>query len=470
MKSALEIVRDIRDGRTTAVRVVEEHIARIERMNPRLNAIVRFDFERALSDARERDRQRRAGSSALGVLHGVPFTLKDMHVTKGLGASLGSRATESIGEDDGVVARRLRQAGAILLGKTNMGLSVQTLSEQFGRSVNPHDPERTTGGSSGGAAAAVASGLSAFDIGTDLSGSIRMPAHFCGTFGLRATPNRVPIADVVGGRVDRRTESLGPIARTAADCAAIFSVLVGPDPSDPEVIPLLPGSRGVPVDIRSLRVAFAAEIPGIRIEGRISRAIERLANDLGRAGARVIEGVPFDFEELLGAFRRYMRFAMSLLVNTGVAPPPGAAAMFAPPSAGEIAAAIGERERHIQRAEAFFTKYDVFLSPAATCTAFTHRERGAPVEIDGVSEPSTSIDHPTIWSTLTGCPSFVVPIGPPESLPIGAQLVGRRWTDERLMATGGAIASIASGRHADADQPQPPLKGEIRNATTYDLG
>jgi amidase len=437
----------VREGHVSAFEVLEAHIDRIHRVNPRLNAIVRLDLERARSAAREAD-QRRSRGEPLGPLHGVPFTLKDMHAVAGLGASLGTRASESMPECDGVIASRLERAGAIFLGKTNMSNSLQTLSEQFGRTTNPYDVQRTTGGSSGGAVAAVAAGLAAFDVGTDLSGSIRMPAHFCGIFGLRATPNRIPIGDMLFGppgtpRMDRFIASVGPFARTGEDIAELFRVLAGPDPSDPDVAPV-PVAEERRVDLAGVRIAVAPKMRGVRIARDISHCLEDLAGRLERAGARIEQTEPVGFDELLGAFRRYLRLPLSLALAAGIAPPGTKPRGFVEPTALEIMTALAERDAYIARAERFFDDYDVFLCPAAACTAFPHTDRGAPIEIDGEPESPLCIDHPTIFSTYTGCPSLVVPAGlNARGLPIGAQLVTRRWSDERLIALGTAVADVA---------------------------
>ena len=447
LASAQAIAGAIRAGRVSAVEVLDAHIHRIERVNPRLNAIVRFDLERARRAARSAD-EAQARGEALGPLHGVPFTLKDMHAVAGLGASLGTRSSESVPAAHGVVATRLERAGAILLGKTNMSNSVQTLSEQFGRTTNPYDVQRTTGGSSGGAVAAVAAGLAAFDVGTDLSGSIRMPAHFCGVFGLRATANRIPSGDLLFGppgtpRIDRAICSLGPLARTAGDVAELFRVLAGPDPSDPEVPPV-PVIEAPPTDLRKVRIAVAPTMRGIRIAKDISRALDGLADELESAGARVERMEPCAFDELLAAFRRYFRLPLALVFDAGIAPPGSRPPDFRDPTPLEIASSLAERDRFIAAAERFFADHDAFICPAATCTAFPHCDRGAQIEIDGRPESPMSVDHPTIWSTYTGCPSLVVPIAlDGRGLPIGAQLVGRRWADERLIALGAAVAEVA---------------------------
>lgn len=425
--------------------MVHAHLARIEAVNPLVNAIVRLDAESAQSRAREAEGALDRGEN-WGPLHGVPFTLKDMHGARKMGGSLGTRASERVAAEDGVIAERLRHAGAILLGKTNMSNGVQTSSEQFGRTSNPYDPARTPGGSSGGSAAAIAARLSPFDVGTDLSGSIRMPAHFTGVFGLRPTAQRIPLSGMIYAppgvpRLDRIFSAAGPMARTADDIALLFRVLAGAHPRDPDVPPV-PARDTEKQDLRTLRVAIAPSIAGIRSTREIGAALERLGDRLSDLGARVERREPVVFEELLAAFRRLFRILLDSAGRAGVAPP-GAAASERAPSPYDLMVALEERDRFVTALASFFSENDVFICPAAICTAFPHGPPGSQVDVDGELARSICIDHPTILSTYTGIPSLVVPIAlGTGGLPIGAQLVGPRWGDERLIAIGAAIADV----------------------------
>jgi amidase len=452
--SAAHLAFLIRSRRVSAEEVVDAHLSRIESVNPAVNAIVRLDAERARRHAREADAALARGESC-GPLHGVPFTLKDMFCAEGMAGSLGTKASERVATEDSVIAERLKKAGAILLGKTNMSNGVQTVSEQFGRTSNPHDLLRTSGGSSGGSAAAIASLLSPFDVGTDLSGSIRMPAHFTGIFGLRPTTQRIPLAGMIHGspgvpRFDRVFSAAGPMARTAEDIALLFRVLAGPDPRDPDVPPVPVRLKEKP-EIRALRVAIAPSMTGIRSSREIASALAKVGSRLADLGARVEEREPVAFEELLAAFRRLFRTLLRSAARVGSIPP-GSAATAREPSAYDLMALLEERDRFIALLEQFFSHYDTFVCPAAICTAFPHGPPGSPVDVDGELSPSTCLDHPTILATYTGAPSLVVPIAlGTGGLPIGAQLVGRRWNDERLVAIGTAIAE------AVGPLPSPPL-------------
>jgi amidase len=442
---ATELAPLIRSRRASAQEVLNAHLARIEAANPRVNAIVRLDADGALRRAREADAALARGESC-GPLHGVPFTLKDMHAAQGMRGSLGTRASERPATEDGVIAERLRRAGGILLGKTNMSNGVQTASEQFGRTSNPYDLSRTPGGSSGGSAAAIAACLSPFDVGTDLSGSIRMPAHFAGVYGLRPTTQRISLAGMVHAapdvpRLDRVFSAAGPMARTAGDIALLFRLLAGADPRDPDIAPV-PLRDTQPQAIGTLRVAIAPNIAGIRVAREIRVAIEELGARLSGLGARVELREPVAFEELLAAFRRLFRIVLSSAGRAGAAPSSAGATQRAP-SLYDLMVALEERDRFITALQSFFAQYDTFICPAAICTAFVHAPPGSPVDVDGELSPSTCIDHPTILSTYTGAPSLVVPIAlGAGGLPIGAQLVGPRWSDERLIAIGAAIGDV----------------------------
>ena len=458
--SVTELAALVGSRKVSALEVLDEHLQRIERVNPALNAIVRIDAERARDRARRADAAMARGES-WGPLHGVPFTLKDMHEAAGFGASVGTRASESSPTSDGVVAERLQAAGAILFGKTNMSNSLQTISEQFGRASNPYDTSRTTGGSSKGAAAAIAARMTPFDVGTDLSGSIRMPSHFCGVFGLRPTMHRIPVAGMVfgppgGPRMDRVLGAAGPMARTAADVDLLFRVLAGPHSRDTEVPPV-PLADPRKVEVRGLRVAVAPSITGTKTAREIRAALEKLASKLSDEGAIVEEREPCPFPELLSAFRRYFVVPISMAIRAGIVPPgmvPAGlrAEDFPQPTPFDVATALDERDRCIEKVGRFFSNHDLFVCPAATALAFPHCTPGSPVEIDGEPVPSLAVDHPTILSTFTASPSLVVPIAQSAGgLPIGAQLVGPRWHDERLLAIGAAVADMVGPLPPPAD-------------------
>src|SRR6266516_5979197 len=218
--STTQLAATIRAGHVSAVEVLQAHLAQIGTHNSALNAIITMDAERAYERAREAD-EALARSEIWGPLHGVPFTLKDAHATAGMRTTSGFPPLDHVPQEDSTVTARLKAAGGILLGKTNVAMLLadyQTTNPIFGRTNNPWNIERTPGGSSGGAAAALAAGMTPFDIGTDLSSSIRIPAHFSGLFGLKPTKQRVPLIGLIPGlpppRPIRIMSCIGPMART----------------------------------------------------------------------------------------------------------------------------------------------------------------------------------------------------------------------------------------------------------------
>src|SRR5436305_4588550 len=200
--STTELAAAIRAGHVSATEVLEAHLAQIDKRNPALNAVITLDAEQAYERAREADAALARGE-LWGPLHGVPFTLKDAFATAGMRTTTGFPPLDHVPQTDSTVTARLKAAGGILLGKTNVAAMLadpaQSDNPLFGRTRNPWDRARTPGGSSGGAAAAVAAGMTPFDIGTDLSGSLRIPAHFCGVFGLKPTEHRVSLAGLIPG-------------------------------------------------------------------------------------------------------------------------------------------------------------------------------------------------------------------------------------------------------------------------------
>ena len=223
--TATQLAAAIREGRTSSVEVMEAHLAEIAARNPALNAIITLDEEGALSRAREADAALARGE-VWGPLHGVPMTLKDGHSTSGMRTTAGyAPLAEYVPEQDGTVAARLKGAGAIIMGKTNVSellMDIQASNPIFGRTSNPYDPTRTSGGSSGGAAAALAAHMTPLEIGSDFAGSIRIPAHFCGVYALKPTEHRVSmyghIPDLPGSiRSQRFMWSIGPLARSLED-------------------------------------------------------------------------------------------------------------------------------------------------------------------------------------------------------------------------------------------------------------
>lgn len=429
----------------SAVELLEAHLARIERLNPALNAIVTFDLETARAVARAAD-EALARRALIGPLHGVPFTLKDCHSTSGLRTTVGfPPLSNHVPTEDGTVARRMKAAGGILIGKTNVPPLLggpYTDNPIFGRTNNPWNLSRTPGGSSGGAAAAVAAGLVPIDIGSDALGSVRLPSHFCGLFGLKPSERRVSLhghlcfGDVPGNpRVWRSICTVGPLARSLEDLELAFDILSGADGFDTE-LPPLPARRVPTPELRSLRVAFAPTLPGVPVARELRETVEALAGTLSGLGARVEEKLPaLDYDDVFQS-------AWQLIQLVGGSPD----AMEeepTPPRIVEFTRLFDRRDHLIRTFDRFMEDWDVLLLPASISTAFRHAAPRAPIEVDGARVDYRHSAHHCLLFNLSGQPGVVLPSAlSSDGLPIGVQLVGRRWEDERLLAAARAISEV----------------------------
>src|SRR5262245_42504109 len=294
--TATALASAIREKQVSATEVLETHLEQIAAHNASLNAVITLHAEQARKRARQAD-QALARGELWGSLHGVPFTLKDAHATAGMRTTTGFPAlADYVPQEDSTVTARLKAAGGILIGKTNVAMMLadpgQSDNPIFGRTNNPWTVERPPGGSSGGAAAAVASGMTPFDIGTDLAGSIRIPAHFCGVFGLKPTEQRVSLDGLIPGlggpRSVRIMSCIGPMARSVDDLALLYQIIAGPDGRDTEVQPV-PVDDVPQLELKHLRIAYAPTFPGFPIAGGIRAAVEELAQQLSPFCAAVEE-------------------------------------------------------------------------------------------------------------------------------------------------------------------------------------
>jgi amidase len=442
--STTQLATAIRAGEVSAVEVLEAHLAQIERYNPALNAVVTLDAERARVRAREADAALARGEVS-GPLHGVPFTLKDAHATAGMRTTTGFPPfANHVPQEDSSVTARLKAAGGVLIGKTNvppMLADFQTNNQIFGRTNNPWNVERTSGGSSGGAAAAVAAGMTPFDIGTDLSGSIRIPAHFCGLFGLKPTEHRVSLDGLIPGlpppRSVRVMSCIGPIARTVEDLALLYQIIAGPDGRDTDVHPV-PIGDVAKLDLTKLRIAFAPTFAGLPVAADIRQAIEQLAQQLDRAGAVVEEAClqELDFNQDLASAGAFIGMITGAFQPEENAPPATLA---------DYLTALHRRDQSMLVWEQFFQSWDALLCPASVVAAFPHCEPGSPLHIDGEDVNYWMVSaHATLFN-YTGHPAVVLPYTHDrDGLPIGVQLVAKRWGEAHLLAIATALAPVTS--------------------------
>ncbi len=473
---AREIAAAIAGGRTTSRRIVEEHLERIDALNPTLNAVVTLDRAGALAAADVADRAIAEGGPR-GPLHGVPVTIKDTFATAGLRTTAGSRRLAGyVPTRDATVVLRLRQAGAVILGKTNtpeFATGAETTNSVFGRTVNPWDHARTAGGSSGGSAAAVAAGLTPLDIGSDIGGSIRTPAHFCGVFALKPTDNLVsPIGHIppppgAPWGLLRTLLSVGPLARSVDDLVLALEAIAGPDIARPDVAPV-PMNRVEPPSADRLRIAWWDEF-GVPVTAETRSTLRDTAARLEAKGARVERAAPEDFDPpSLAALSSEIQMAAASARGTPLHLPratfrvagrvmtrsdPAAAGFLNGMGAtlGSFGRALSRRDRAIERLETFLGSRDGWLVPVASVPAFPHLDRGgtlgqlrARVDVDGTPVPLVlAIEAFASPFNLTGSPVVVLPIGRTNTgLPIGLQLVGARWTDMELLAAAQVVSEL----------------------------
>jgi amidase len=413
--------------------------------NPALNAVITLDAERASERAREADDALARGET-WGPLHGVPFTLKDAHATAGVRTTTGfPPLADYVPEEDGTVAARLKAAGGILIGKTNVPVMLadfQTSNPIFGRTNNPWDTARTPGGSSGGAAAALASGMTPFEIGTDLSASIRIPAHFCGVFGLKTTERRVPLTGLIPGlpgpRPLRIMSTIGPMARSVEDLALLYSIIAGPDGRDTEVPPV-PVGQAANVELRDIRIAVAPTFPGVPVTADVRAAVAALAKQLSPL-CRVVEEAALpalDINEELASTGALVGMMIGAVQ-------PGEPER--PTTLAEYLQALDRRDQSIFAWEQFFDRWDVLLSPPSMVTAFPHCDPGSPLQVDGKEVPYWTVSAHGALFNYTGHPAVVLPYTLDRAgLPIGIQLVGKRWSESRLLAVAAALAQVTGG-------------------------
>ncbi len=464
--SATELASAIRARRASAREVVELYLSRIEKHNGALNAVCTLDAAGARSRAREAD-EALARGEVWGPLHGVPMTIKDALETAGVRTTGGHPPlARHIPAKDASAVARLKAAGAILLGKTNvppLSSDYRADNEIFGRTNNPWNLERTPGGSSGGAAAAVAAGLSAFDVGSDLAGSVRTPAHFCGLFGLKPTERRVPntghIPEPPGlPRAVRHMNVLGPLARSVEDLALITKSMCGPDDAEWDVPPV-PWTEPAERELRSFRFAWSANF-GLPVTADTRSAIVRLADQLANAGCPIEERSPQGFSwddawecwgeiaiterAATGGDRSRERVAaLNKTLGESYAVARGSA-KGVQATVADYAAALTRRDAIIGELEKFFARWDAFICPVTVGPAIGHVPFGTPIDVGGATVPyfiaGTAYTCPF---NLTGHPSVVIPLAKSrDGLPIGVQLVGKRWSEPALLALAAKVALI----------------------------
>ncbi len=451
-KPATELARHIRQKDFSCRDLLELYISRIEKFNPILNCVVTTNFDDARAQADRADVEVGVGKT-LGPLHGLPITVKDALETAGIRSTGGARELlGNIPDRDAPVVRAVKDAGAIIMAKTNLPRwsgDLQTFNDIFGTTNNPWDPDRVPGGSSGGAAAAVAAGLTAFEIGTDIGGSIRYPSSFCGVFGHKPSfgivPSRGYLDHEFGGLNEADVNVVGPIARSAEDLEMLLNVMRRRDAG------MQASLEPAPPALEQMRVAVWLKDDFCPVERKALEVMEAAVARLENSGIRIIHDAKPDLDpdESFGI---------------------GSALVYAAVSQSQPVSSIGEglshrawldldakRERIRSEWTAFFEEYDAVLMPISPVSPFRHNQDGnwqtRTLISEGDRRPYGDLLKWTILTGMAYLPSTTPPIGlDEEGLPVSLQIVGRFGGDLTTIRLAQRLAGLGAGYQ------RPPLQ------------
>jgi amidase len=451
--SATLLARAIREKQVSSYEVVEAFIRRIEAVNPQLNAVVQLTSETALIQAKQADVALARGEIK-GPLHGVPITIKDSFDTEGIISTAGTKGRASyVPQQDATAVARMRAAGAILLGKTNLpelSLAYESNNLIYGRTNNPYDLSRIPGGSSGGESAIIAAGGSPLGLGTDGFGSIRLPSHFCGIAGIKPTSGRIPFTGLLpsGFGATARLRHVGPMARYVEDLALTLPILSGVDWRDSATVPMpLDDPRNV--EIKSLRVAFYTDngimTPTHETIVTVRAAVQALAD----AGTFVEEARPPDVEQSYAIFRdlfaadggagvqRLLHMAGTTEIHPFIQQFGEILRPYAMTTA-EFSGLLVRWDLFRSALLTFLEKYNAIICPVCATPAWPHSAT--------ITEEQFFAGSYSITYNLTGWPGVAVRGGTsPEGLPIGVQVVARPWREDVALAVAQHIETVSGG-------------------------
>jgi amidase len=459
-RSAKQLAADIRKKKIGCLELLDLYLARVEKYDGALNAVVVRDFDRARTRARAADRAL-ARRQVWGPLHGVPMTIKESYDVAGLPTTWGVPAyAKNVATKNAVPVDRLLGAGVVLFGKTNVPLFLadwQSYNAIYGTTNNPWDVTRAPGGSSGGSGAALAAGLTGLEAGSDIGSSIRNPAHFCGVYGHKPSWGIVPRT---GQALPWQTAAVdidvvGPLARSADDLAVALSIMAGPDEIEAAgwQLRLTPPRQK---RLRDFKVALMLDAPGVAVDREVQDRLQALGDFLGRQKVKVDERArpAIDTGEAFAVYTRLLRaatsdrqsdadFEQNMAIARGLAVSDQsyyARAMRAAVLSHRDWLAANETRHRMRRAWAeFFTQYDLLLCPVAGTAAFPHDQKGERHErtlvVNGKRVPVT--DH-LFWAGYSGAfflPATAAPCGfTPGGLPVGVQIVGPQYGDLKTLA------------------------------------
>jgi aspartyl-tRNA(Asn)/glutamyl-tRNA(Gln) amidotransferase subunit A len=450
--SAVELLDAYRSGGLSPVEVTRAVLDRIDGVNPKINAIVTPTPDVAMEQARAAEEAYRRGDA--GVLAGVPVTIKDLIATKGIRTTFGSLLFEDyVPDEDAVLVERLKGAGAVIVGKTNVpefGLVAVTDNLIFGPALNPWDTSKTVGGSSGGAAAGVVAGFGPLAVGNDGGGSIRIPSSLCGSFGIKPHFGRIPC----GPKPYHGWESMnaeGPITRSVADAALLLDVMAGPDDRDRMSLPAsgvnyLESIKG---GVKGLKVAYTSDLAVPAVEPKVVEITKKAAFALSELGCDVVEDDPGIFDmsqdltvmvilETVTAHEHHLEEAREKMY-TLYRPFLDLMDVF---NGRDRVRVDYNREDMWGVMRRFFEKYDLLLTPTTVCPAFDFKEGGMlnPETVDGKEATPASWIGFTFPFNFTGQPAASIPCGFTDGgLPVGLQIVGRRYDEPTVLRAAAAF-------------------------------
>lgn len=449
--SATKLAKAIRAREVSSEHVVEAYLQRIEKVNPKLNAIIHLQANDARNQARKADAALARGDLK-GPLHGVPITIKDNIDVQGMISTSGTKGRSSfVPDQDATIVARMKAAGAIILGKTNLpelALAFECDNLVYGCTLNPYDPSRTSGGSSGGEAAIIAAGGSPLGLGNDMGGSIRLPSHFCGIAGIKPTAGRVPLTGHFPPPFGYLIPlwQAGPMARFVEDLILTLPLIAGVDWRDPAIVPMPLGDPAI-VELKRLRAAFYTDNGIMPPSPETVEVVRKTAQVLSDAGMVVTEDIPAGIEHSFELENALFEAdggdgLEKLLEGAGTTEMhPWTKAIIEECCAKAISSAefgglMMQWDMFRSKMLAFMDNYDVIICPVCACPAMHHGT---------TFEKFPAFSYTMIYN-LTGWPAAVVRAGTsPEGLPIGVQIVARPWRDDVALAVALHIEKILGG-------------------------
>ena len=471
-KSAIELAQLIRDGEATSLDIVQEHLARIKHYNPELNAVVINLEEEALKVATECDNETKLGKSR-GPLHGVPMTVKEQYWIKGTKSTLNSNMLKDwVAPEDAVIVTRLKNAGAIILGKTNVPINLtdyQVSGEIYPDGKNPYNTEYSPGGSSGGSSAALASGMTPIEVGGDFGGSIRNPSNYCGLYGMKPTENTVPGHGNVPIRKGEKgftfhMAQAGPMARSPEDLELVWKIIRGPHKSDRNT-PRIKWENTEGKSLSDYKIAWVDSWPGYETSSKTKSIIQNFIDQLSKNNCEpentgpagdlherslsvfvslfsklISQDVPWFIKPLMkrqlknGLLKGMDKFHREL--NKGFKD-----------SFIDYSETMGIRAGIVSEWEQYFEKFDLLICPMSFGPAFKRSKIGTPINYDG----KELIYMNYVWPYLacfnaSGHPGISIPLGiGEEGLPVGVQVVGPYWSEPALIHFAKLVSKFTEG-------------------------